>query len=60
VKCPKCKAEISKPLKEWKYWKFEVHAYSCSHCGTHFREFSKDGKHSFTLKLVKGRGFVKV
>jgi len=35
-----------------------VEAYSCD-CGTDFREYSKAGKHSFTLKLQKGKGFIK-
>ena len=44
--------------KEWEYGRFKVQAYSCS-CGTRFREYKTDGKHSFTLKLQKGRGFIK-
>ena len=58
VKCPNCKNEVSKPKKTWKYMGFDVQAYSCD-CGTRFREYTKNGKHSFTLKLVKGKGFVK-
>jgi len=57
VKCPNCKRELTKPKKTWTYGQFEVQAYSCE-CGTNFREYTKDGKHSFTLQLKKGR-FVK-
>lgn len=59
VKCPKCKKDLSKPTKTWTYGQFEVQAFSCTNCGTQFREYTKDGKHSFTLKLVKGKAFVK-
>jgi len=52
VKCPNCKREVTK------YGQFTVQAYSCD-CGTDFREYTKAGKHSFTLKLKKGKGFVK-
>jgi len=58
VKCPNCKKEVNTPEKTWTYGQFTVQAYSCG-CGTEFREYTKDGKHSFTLKLEKGRGFVK-
>jgi len=58
VECPNCKKELTKPKKSWSYGQFIVQAYSCN-CGTRFREYTKDGKHSFTLKLEKGRGFVK-
>lgn len=47
-----------KPKKSWTYGLFKVQAYSCD-CGTDFREYTKAGKHSFTLKLKKGKGFVK-
>jgi hypothetical protein len=58
VKCPNCKKEQNKPKKAWKYGLFTVHFYSCD-CGTDFREYTKAGKHSFTLKLQKGKGFIK-
>ena len=54
AKCPNCKKEISKPKKSWTDGIFKVDAYSCE-CGTGFREYSKAGKHSFTLELQKGR-----
>jgi Zn ribbon nucleic-acid-binding protein len=57
--CPRCKREDLKPTKTWKYGPFTVQAYSCSNCGTQYREYSKDKKHSFTLKLQKGKGYVK-
>ena len=59
VKCPNCKKEVNAPEKTWVYGQFAVQAYSCD-CGTKFREYTKDGKHSFMLKLRKGKGFVKV
>jgi len=58
VKCPNCKREVTKPKKTWKYGQFTVQAYLCD-CGTDFREYTKAGKHSFALKLKKGKGFVK-
>ena len=59
VKCPNCKKELSKPKKSWTYGQFAVQAYSCD-CGTDFREYTKARKHSFTLKVKKGKGFIKV
>jgi len=59
VKCPKCKKDVSKSEKAWTYGQFEVQAFACSSCGTRFREYTKDGKHSFMLKFVKGKAFVK-
>jgi hypothetical protein len=51
---------VGKPDKTWKYGVFTVNAYTCGKCQTQFREyFSKTGKHSFTLKLKKGKGYVK-
>jgi len=58
-KCPKCKTEVAKPAKNWKYGIFTVQAYSCSNCKTQFREYNRKGKHSFTLKLQKGKGYRK-
>lgn len=58
VKCPNCKKEHTKLRKTWKYGQFTVQAYSCD-CGTDFREYTREGKHSFTLKLKKGKGFIK-
>jgi hypothetical protein len=58
AKCPKCKKDNTKPDKAWKYGQFKVQAYACS-CGTQYREYTKDGKHSFTLKRQQGKGYVK-
>jgi hypothetical protein len=58
AKCPNCRKEVSKPEKTWSYGIFKVDAYSCE-CGTRFREYTKEGKHSFTLILEKGKGFIK-
>lgn len=44
--------EYGEHKKRWKYGRFDVEAYTCS-CGTDFREYKKDGKHSFTLKKTK-------
>jgi transposase-like protein len=60
VNCPKCKKSNSKPDKTWKYGQFSVEAYTCTNCNTQFREYSKNGKHVFALKLEKGKGYVKV
>jgi transposase-like protein len=60
AKCPKCKTENPNPTKTWKYGNFKVKAYTCKNCQTQFREyFDKNGKHSFTLKLEKGKGYIK-
>jgi len=59
-KCPNCKKENPKPAKTWKYGFFTVQAYVCSNCQTKYRDyFDKNGKHSFTLKLEKGKGYIK-
>jgi hypothetical protein len=44
--------EYKEHKKKWKYGRFDVETYACS-CGTDFREYTKDGKHSFTLKKTK-------
>jgi hydrogenase maturation factor HypF (carbamoyltransferase family) len=59
VKCPNCEKEVGKPKKTWTYGRFAVQVYSCDNCGTDFREYAQAGKHSFTLKLKKGKGFIK-
>lgn len=61
AKCPECKKEVAKPSKKWKYAVFSVELFECG-CGTKFRKYSKNGTHSFTLKLKKGKDkrFVKV
>jgi transposase-like protein len=59
-KCPNCKKENPKPAKTWRYGFFTVQAYLCSNCQTKYRDyFDKNGKHSFTLKLEKGKGYIK-
>lgn len=55
VQCPKCKSEVAKPYKTWKYGRFNAEGYRCSNCGASFREYTKDGKHSFTLMLKNGK-----
>lgn len=59
AKCPACRKEITKAKKAWKYSRFNVRAYACE-CGTDFREYERDGKHSFTLKRSKDGKFRKV
>ena len=59
AKCPNCRKEIQEAEKTWKYWQFTVQAYLCGSCGTKFNEYAKNGKHSFTLKLQKGKAWVK-
>jgi hypothetical protein len=59
AKCPNYKKEASKPEKKWKYGQFMVEAYVCNSCNTKFREYISNGKHNFTLKLQKGRGYKK-
>ena len=57
--CPNCKKEVNKPSKTWKYGPFTVKAYSCPNCGVQFRDYTREGKHSFALKLQKGKGYIK-
>jgi len=58
--CPNCKNENPNPIKTWKYRFFTVKAYTCSNCKTQYRDyFDKDGKHSFTLKFEKGKGYIR-
>lgn len=52
VKCPDCVKEYHDFKKKWKYGKFDVEAYACE-CGTDFRTYKQDGKHSFTLKKAE-------
>jgi transposase-like protein len=59
VVCPNCKTNVTKQSKSWRYGQFTVNAYECPKCNTQFREYYRNGKHSFTLKLEKGKGFVK-
>lgn len=59
ARCPTCEKEVTKPKKSWKYGKFTVQAYTCP-CGTSFQEYMREGNYSFTLKLQKGKGYVKV
>jgi len=59
VNCPKCKTNNSKPDKTWKYSQFSVQAFTCRNCETQFREYTKSEKHAFTLRLEKGKGYVK-
>jgi len=59
VRCPNCKMEVSKPLKDWKYGVFHVNMYKCS-CGNQFRQYFHKGKVRFVLSahdgnLAKGR-----
>lgn len=58
IKCPNCGKEPAKPRKTWMYGQFKVQSFSCE-CGTKFRDYTKEGKHSFTLRFKKGKGFVK-
>ena len=59
-KCPNCGYVNPTPNKTWRYGIFMVQAYTCGNCGTEYREYyGKNGKLSFTLKLQKGKGYVK-
>jgi transposase-like protein len=60
VICPNCKKEMTRPKKKWKYGHFIAEAYLCEKCGTHFNEYTRNGKHSFMLKLQKTGRYVKV
>jgi len=59
TKCPKCRKEVMKHRKIWKYGTFTVRAYFCPFCQTKFMDYEKQGRNSFTLRLEKGRGYVK-
>lgn len=60
VPCPKCKAENVEPTKKWKYGRFVVQLFYCSNCGTRYREYTRNGEHNFTLRLIKGKNWQKV
>ena len=51
-KCPDCLREYEQCKKAWKYEWFDVEAFACE-CGTDFRTYKIDGKHSFALKKSK-------
>jgi len=53
VICPNCRAEVSKPLKDWKYGVFHVNMYKCD-CGNQFREYFHKGKLKFILSAHDG------
>ena len=55
VQCPNCKNELTSPSKTWKYAMFKAHFYICGNCKAKFREYTKDGKHSFTLMFKNGK-----
>lgn len=54
TKCPSCQKLVLKPNKSWTYGIFRVNTYLCD-CGTKFREYTKNGKLLFTLRLQKGK-----
>jgi uncharacterized protein with PIN domain len=54
VQCPKCKKELAKPNKKWKYRELDAEFYICSNCETKFREYLENGKHKFTLMFKNG------
>lgn len=59
-KCPNCGSESKEPEKTWKYGAFTVLAYRCQKCGTQYRDYyNKSGQRSFTLKLEKGKGYIR-
>ena len=53
-KCPKCHKEIAKYEKTWKYKSFVAQFYVCSNCGAKAREYTWNGRHSFTLMFKNG------
>jgi transposase-like protein len=57
--CPNCKQATQRVNKTWKYGRFQVQAFSCPNCKTQFREYIRNGKYAFTLKLQKGKGYIK-
>lgn len=54
AKCPKCKAEILNPTKDWKYGIFKVKMYLCK-CGNRFNEYFREGKVQFVLSAHNGK-----
>jgi hypothetical protein len=52
-KCPKCQAEITNYVKEWKYGIFTVKMYKCP-CNNQFREYVKEGQVKFILSAHNG------
>lgn len=60
VTCPKCKKEVIKSNKMWKYSRYTAMQYFCSDCGKKFIVYLSEGKPGFTLALEKGKGWQKV
>jgi hypothetical protein len=58
-KCPNCKKENAKPKKTWKYRLFDVQVFRLQQLQYRYNDYIKEGKHSFTLKKQKGKGYVK-
>jgi DNA-directed RNA polymerase subunit RPC12/RpoP len=46
---------LAKPNNTWKYRGLIAKFYLCSKCGAKFREYSRDGKHEFTLMFKDGK-----
>jgi len=55
VQCPKCKKELTRPNKTWKYRELIAQFYICTNCGAKFREYTKNGKHGYTLMFKDGK-----
>jgi transposase-like protein len=60
VRCPKCKKELSTPTKTWKYNAFTVQSYLCDKCNMQLRDYTKEGKHVFSLVHIQGSLWKKV
>ncbi|HLI46433.1 MAG TPA: hypothetical protein VKU94_04500 [Geobacterales bacterium] len=55
VRCWNCGKDLSKVNRTWKYGIFDVKEYICS-CNAVTREYLKNGKPSFYLGNIKGKG----
>jgi hypothetical protein len=42
-------------MKSWKYGTLKADFYICRNCGAKIREYTRDGKHSFTLMFRNGK-----
>jgi hypothetical protein len=54
IRCPNCDNELVNPDKTWKYNVWDVQFFICDNCEARVREYTRNGRHSFTLMLIDG------
>jgi major membrane immunogen (membrane-anchored lipoprotein) len=59
-KCPNCGNSNNKPVKTWKHGIFTANAHICGNFKTEYiNYFDKKEKHKFTIKVQKGKSYIK-